>query len=293
MAALLVVLACIILLLAARLLRTEAQLRALGRQLEELPPGSNAELTSSVRTRGMLALCRAVNGVLRRARQAGAEVKRGEEELKYAIAGVSHDIRTPLTGAAGYLQLAQNTEDPARRADYLAIIKSRLDDLEQLLDELFLYTRLSAGEVALDCAPVETYPPLCDSLAGFFEQFSTQGTQPQISFPEETLRVLGTPEALRRVFRNLTANALRHGCGGLQVTQRGADISFANRVPDPAALEPDHLFERFYRADGARGGTGAGLGLAIVRQLMQRMGGTADARLDGDVLTITVHFKTS
>ena len=49
--------------------------------------------------------------------------------------------------------------------------------------------------------------------------------------------------------------------------------------------------QRFYRADGARAGTGAGLGLAIVRELMQRMGGTAGARLDGDVLTITLHFR--
>lgn len=291
MAVLLVGLACIVLLLAAQLLRTEAQLRALAKQLEELPPGSNAELTSSVRTRGMLALCRAVNGTLRAARQAGAEVKRGEEELKYTIASVSHDIRTPLTGAAGYLQLAQDTEDPAKRAAYLAVIRGRLRDLEQLLDELFLYTRLSAGEVALECVPVEVYPALCDSLAGFFELFSAQGTQPQLDFPQEALRVLATPEALRRVLRNLTANALRHGCGGVQVTQRGADISFVNRVPDPAAIEPDHLFDRFYRADGARAGTGAGLGLAIVRELMQRMGGTAGARLDGDVLTITLHFR--
>ena len=276
--------------LAVQLVRQDLQLRDMAKRLEDLPPDSNAELTSSVRTKPFLSLCRAINRRLAAAREGREAAQRQERELKYTIASVSHDIRTPLTGAAGYLQLAQTAEDAAKRAAYLAVIQERLRDLEQLLDELFLYTRLSSAEVALDCTAVEAYPALCESLAGFFEVFQAQGTEPQIDFPQEGLRVLATPEALRRIFRNLTANALHHGCGGLTVTQRAHCITFSNRVPDPASLRPEHLFDRFYRADKARHGTGAGLGLAIVRQLMEKLGGTAQAAVEGDRLTITLTF---
>lgn len=285
-----VLLACACALLVIRQLRWRLQLLALARQLQELPPDSNAELACSVRAKPFLALCRAVNGTLRASRDTQGQVQRREQELKYTIASVSHDIRTPLTGAAGYLQLAQTTADAEKRAAYLVIIQDRLHDLEQLLDELFLYTRLSSAEIELECTAVEAYPALCESLAGFFEIFQAQGTEPQIDFPQESLRVRASPEALRRIFRNLTANALHHGCGGLAVTQRENRITFSNRVPDPAALRPEHLFDRFYRADKARHGAGAGLGLAIVRQLMEKLGGTAQAVLEGDRLVITLTF---
>lgn len=276
--------------LAVQLVRQNLQLRDMAQQLKDLPPDSNAELTSSVRTKPFLSLCRAINRRLQAAREGRDAAQKQERELKYTIASVSHDIRTPLTGAAGYLQLAQTTGDAEKRASYLAIIRDRLHDLEQLLDELFLYTRLSSAEVELTVAPVEAYPALCESLAGFFEVFQAQGAEPQIDFPQEDLRVQASPEALRRIFRNLTANALHHGCGGVTVTQREHRIAFSNRVPDPAALHPEHLFDRFYRADKARHGTGAGLGLAIVRQLMEKLGGTAQAALEGDLLTITLTF---
>lgn len=278
------------LVLAFRLARWRAELLRLARQLSELPEESNQELHCSVRTKPFLALCSALDDQLWAARQNVADTRRAQRELQYAIASVSHDIRTPLTGAAGYLQLAQSCPSEAKRAEYLAVVRGRLHDLEGLLDELFLYTRLTGESAPLACAPTEVYPALCDALAGFFEKFQAKGTQPVLDFPQEALRVQASPEALRRVFRNLVANALQHGCGDLTVVQRGCRLRFENRVPDPSALQPEHLFDRFYRADSARRGPGAGLGLAIVQQLMEKMGGTAAAQLEGGRLCITLEF---
>lgn len=266
------------------------ELRRLTAQLERLEPGSNAELTSSLRTPGFLGLCRAVNTKLRQAREGKARTERAERELKYAIASVSHDIRTPLTGAGGYLQLLQTTEDAAQRANYLDIVRRRLGDLESMLDELFLYTQLTGGEQPLACGPVQAYPALCEALAGFYRQFSDQDRQPKLDFEQMEQTVEANPEALRRVFRNLVSNALRHGLGDVEISQRGKTILFANRVPDPAALQPARLFDRFYRADTARGEAHAGLGLSIVGQLMEKMGGAARACLQGDRLEIELEF---
>ena len=81
-------------------------------------------------------LCRAVNARLESGRKLRQETLRGEQELKYTKACISHDIRTPLAGALGYLQLLE--AEPDRREEYLAIVKRRLGELEGLLDELFL-----------------------------------------------------------------------------------------------------------------------------------------------------------
>ena len=151
MVILVLVLAAAVLALAFQLARWRAELLRLARQLTDLPENSNQELHCSVRAKPFLALCSALEDHLWAARQSAADARRAQRELQYAIAAVSHDIRTPLTGAAGYLQLAQACPDPKKRGEYLGVVRGRLHDLEGLLDELFLYTRLAGGELPLSC----------------------------------------------------------------------------------------------------------------------------------------------
>lgn len=293
MAVLAIVFGCAALALLVQLARCRAELGRLARQLEQLPPDSNGELSCSVRSKPFLSLCAAVNRWLQAGRCAAENGRNAERELKYTIASVSHDIRTPLTGAGGYLQLLETTDDPQKRAEYLGVVRRRLQDLEGLLDELFLYTRLSGGEYVPDCVPVQLYPALCEALAGFFEAFTAKGVEPQLRFENEAVWVKADAGAVRRIFRNLAGNALRYGCGEVLVEQAGAEVRFSNRVSAPGELHPEHLFDRFYRADKARSATSAGLGLAIVRQLMEKMGGSAAARLEGDRLVILLCFAQS
>mgnify|MGYP000234878430 CR=1 FL=1 len=96
---------------------------------------------------------------------------------------------------------------------------------------------------------------------------------------------------LARIFRNLTANALRHGAAAPVIEQRGGRVTFENRVDDPDAIDVDRLFERFYQGGGARSSAGAGLGLAIVSQLAAALGATVAASLEGDVLRVTVELQ--
>lgn len=268
-----------------------AQCAAWARQLEELPPDSNAELSASVQSPDSLRLCRAINARLRQSRDQAVEAQRARRELQYTMAAVSHDIRTPLTGAAGYLELLRQTDDPARRAEYLGTVQRRLQDLQQLLDELFLYTRLTADPRPAQCRPTALYPAVCDALAALYPQLEQAGVAPRLDFPRQGARVLADPEALARVLRNLILNAARHGSGTLEITQTAGALHLTNRVPDPAKLQVEHLFDRFWRADAARSGGGAGLGLSIVRQLTEAMGGTVDAVLDGDRLTILLRLR--
>ena len=102
--------------------------------------------------------------------------------------------------------------------------------------------------------------------------------------------VWASPEALGRIYRNLVVNALRHGGGGLTVSAKDGDVCFSNPLGSGPRPDPDHLFDRFYQSSPARGKGGAGLGLSIVRELMEQMGGRVSAQIVGDTLQILLVF---
>ena len=274
-----------------RLWAYRAQLLEMARVLEETPPESNLRLT--VRTFGMAPrrLCRAVNQRLEEGRQLRLETQKREQELKYTMTCISHDIRTPLAGAMGYLQLLE--EDPERQTEYLDIVRERLEKLEELLEELFLYTRLQGGSLPLKCETTAALPPLWDALAEFYPQLEAAGVEPKLRFDREDMTVWASPEALGRVYRNLIANALRHGGGGLTISGQDQTICFSNELPPGPRPDPERLFDRFYQSSPDRAAGGAGLGLSIVRELMERMGGQVSAQIMGNELQISLRLSAS
>ena len=271
-----------------RLCSYRAQMLEMARTLEETPLQSNLRLTVGMTGAAPRRLCQTVNRRLEEARQLRLEIQRREQELKYTMACISHDIRTPLAGAMGYLQLLEG--EPERQREYLGIVQKRLKELEGLLDELFLYTRLLSEPLPLECQETAALPPLWDVLAEFYPQLEAAGVEPELRFDREDRRVWASAEALGRVYRNLIANALRHGGGGLAVSGGDGEILFSNALRPGPRPDPDHLFDRFYQSSPARETGGAGLGLSIVRELMERMGGQASARITGDTLEIKLCF---
>ncbi|MCI8971332.1 MAG: HAMP domain-containing histidine kinase [Oscillibacter sp.] len=272
-----------------RLWSYRAQLLEMARILEETPAESNLRLTVRMSGPAPRRLCRAVNRRLEEGRRLRLETQRREQELKYTMACISHDIRTPLAGAMGYLQLLEG--EPDRQGEYLDIIKKRLGDLEELLEELFLYTRIQGGSLPLECGELAALPPLWDALAEFYPRLEAAGVEPDLRFEREDMKIWASPEALGRVYRNLIANALRHGGGGLTVSGRNGEICFSNRLPPGPRPDPEHLFDRFYQSSPARMKGGAGLGLSIVRELMERMDGRASAQIRGGTLEIRLVFS--
>ncbi len=272
-----------------RLWAYRAQMLEMARVLEETPAESNLRLTVGMSGTAPRRLCQAVNRRLEEGRQLRLETQKREQELKYTMACISHDIRTPLAGAMGYLQLLEG--EPERQTEYLSIIQRRLEELEELLEELFLYTRLQSGSLPLECGAIAALPPLWDALAEFYPQFEAAGAAPELRFDREDMKILANPEALGRVYRNLIANALRHGAGGLTVSGRDGELCFSNQLPCGPRPDPEHLFDRFYQGGPARGSGGAGLGLSIVGELMERMEGRASAEIDNGTLSIKLLFR--
>ncbi len=276
--------------MAFSLIRNQTELRSFCRQLDEISEGSHMELTANCRQRQLLALCRKLNHILRGKDRNHLQYEKAETLLKQNITSLAHDIRTPLTGALGYVQLAQECGDSGKKAHYLQSAEKRLVQLEDMLEEMFLYTKLAAGDFHLSEEKIQLLPLLGDCMLSMYAEFEALGVSPEISFEAESCYVRADEEALRRVFLNLIQNALLHGSGGISVRQSGNSLVFENPIPEGTHPDTEQLFDRFYKSSPARGKGSSGLGLFIVRELMRKMGGDAKADLGQDQLQITLHF---
>lgn len=283
--------ACVLCLgMAFAYIRNQKELQSLCRQLEELAAGSHMELTVGCRQRHLLALCRMLNHILQDRDRNHLQYEKAETLLKQNITSLAHDIRTPLTGAFGYLQLAQECEEPDRAARYLKAAEKRLAQLENMLEEMFLFTKLTSGDFQLSAEKVQLLPLLGDCMLSMYAEFESLGVSPEVSFESEGCSVRADEEALRRVFLNLIQNALIHGNGGISVRQSGNRLVFENPVPEGTRPDTEQLFDRFYKSSPARGKGSSGLGLFIVRELMRKMGGDAEAESGPNLLRIILYF---
>lgn len=267
----------------------EHELRRMARFLRNREQTSNQRMTVHAPGRGLTQLARAVNGELDSRQAERVQSAKRQDEFQRNLASLSHDIRTPLTGAKGFMQLAQDEMSPSCDATrYLASATARLDDMNVLLNQLFAYTRATDPDATLALHRTSVMPLLADALVDHYPAFEKRGWEPLLDFQDEALAAQADDEALARIFDNLVENALRYGTTPLSITQRDREITFSNLVEDGAAIDPARLFERFYRADAARKTRGTGLGLAVAAELAEAMEMKLEASVEGDVFAITL-----
>lgn len=235
-----------------------------------------------------------INEVLAQTKELNRETLRGEERFKETITNISHDIRTPLTSLDGYFQLLQETEDEEERARYVAIIKERISGLKEMLEELFTYTKLQNKSYELPIETVDFGKCVYETVFSFYDEFKNREIEPEVEFTEEACPVQGNKEAFRRVLQNILKNALEHGKNrfALRLEKGNENVSFVceNEVECPEEINAEQVFERFYKADSARTQTSTGLGLSIAKSFTEKMGGTIEASLEGQVFRITVEY---
>ena len=240
-------------------------------------------------------LVRVLNRVLENERNRREQLLRENRSYRESIISISHDIRTPLTSAKGYLQMLGHTQIPeAKKAEYAAIVLRRMDDLTGMLDQLFLYARLEAGEASLMPEELNAASLFADIIALFYEDFVRKGFEPEIQLPSKPCLILADRQAFTRIIENLLRNALLHGTGDcrlcLQQTGQAARIRISNQTGSILAEDIPHIFDRFYTTDTSGSRKMTGLGLAIVKKLAEQMDGSACASLQDGIFAIEVRI---
>lgn len=282
----------------------ERELRRMARFLGRSDRTANERVEVGFSTPGISLVAAAVNRGMEERSDERAAVGEQRRAFQHGLAALSHDIRTPLSGAQGYLQLHDRSSDSVERARCLRGAASCLADMRALTDALLDYAKVSSQDGPLELSPVAVMPALASVLADAYPRFAERGWEPAILFADEGVRVMADEGSLERVLSNLVANALQHGASAPVISQGflpapdGGDarivvVSVSNEVGDAGSIDVDRLFERFYQSDGARSGAGSGLGLAIVARLCERMGGSAAAGVEGGRLSISARLPAA
>lgn len=243
-------------------------------------------------------LFQSVNELLELRQWEGVAYRQKEQDLRRQIANVSHDLRTPLTSILGYLQLLGQAELPEeKRREYLTVVESRARTLQALITAFYDLSRVEGGEWKLEREQVDLSRELGDQLAASYEQLEEAGIQVMVDIEPDLPPVWGDRNAVIRVLSNLLTNALKHGSDHLKVSvwrEDGRVVSeFSNAAPHMTQEDVRHVFERFYTADRMRTGQNTGLGMAIVKALLEQMGHEASADLQNGEFSVTVRWKTA
>lgn len=241
-------------------------------------------------TRAARALAQEANGLIDEADAARLEAAEERRELQRNLATFSHDVRTPLAGAQGYLQLYAVAESDEERSECVAAAIERLGVMRVLVDQLFEYAKAVSDDRELAREPVDVADVLGECLAELYPSFVERGWAPEVA-ADEAVEVLADREALTRIVENVLGNCLRHGSGAPRIELRGENgfaLSISNEAEGLETLDASRLFERFYRGDAARSTGGSGLGLAIAADLARAMGMSLEATVPDGRFTVTL-----
>ena len=229
-------------------------------------------------------VCGAFNEMAARLKESVERTRRDEESRKELLAGISHDLRSPLTSIRAYveglLDGVAKTEEAKQR--YLRTIHTKAEDIDRLVSQLFLYSKLD-----LEGAPMEIRPIRLDEfVSSFVEEAAPDSRIHGLEITAAQLApvtVSADPEQLRRVLSNILENSIKYKdkeTGRLCITlEENGRLVLADDGPGVPEEALPKLFDVFYRSDPARKNPagGSGLGLAIAAKAVQGMGGTIRA----------------
>ena len=236
-------------------------------------------------------------------------LRRVEEMRADFIANASHELRTPLAALSGFIDTLKGPakDDAAARALFLDIMQGQADRMARLIDDLLSLSRIELAAHLRPDQEIDLVAIVRQVIDGLQTLARDRGVAVEVAAPASALRVLGDRDELLRVFENLLENALKYAASGKRVEvalalgsavdgKREARVAVRDYGPGIAPEHLPRLTERFYRVDVAesRAQGGTGLGLALVKHILNRHGGrlSVDSTL-GRGATFTVHLPVA
>lgn len=271
----------------------------------------NAPVSVDYFSKEITDLANALNAYTDKAKKYNLDLVKEQQRLKNVMAGISHDFRTPLTAARGYLQLldkkgAIGTDE----RKYYNIIIEKMDYLAMLSDAFFSVSKIETGGEDIELHRVNITNLLTETLLGQYPWIEENGIRLTADIPEQDIYVMSNEDCLMRIFNNIFSNARKYAETSLSISLKQAApedknntsdknnkynknnyiLTFENDMELRDEIDSGRVLEAFYRGS-SRTSEGSGLGLYIVDQLATRMNYKVEVEINKNIFKIILIFS--
>ncbi|MCH3963320.1 MAG: HAMP domain-containing histidine kinase [Clostridium sp.] len=263
-------------------------------EMDKLTEESDEEITLSPELDFMENKLNQIKSNLEKQKKAALDAEQRKNDL---VVYLAHDIKTPLTSVIGYLSLLDEAPDmpPEQKAKYVGITLEKAYRLEQLIDEFFEITRFNLQTIVLNKEKINLLFMLQQMADEFYPMLTPQGKQVSVNVPDNLI-LWGDADKLARVFNNILKNAIAysHENSVIDISAGQQDknivITFTNKGNPIPREKLGTIFEKFFRLDTSRSTNtgGAGLGLAIAKEIVNAHGGNISVQSDTEKTVFTV-----
>ncbi|OUN30752.1 two-component sensor histidine kinase [Blautia sp. An81] len=229
-------------------------------------------------------------------------LKREAQRKNDLITYLAHDLKTPLTSVLGYLHLLDEAPDmpTAQKAKYTHIALEKAERLEDLIEEFFEITQYNFQNIYLEKENLDLSYMLMQMTEEFYPILSAHGNEIKLE-TEENLHIDADPDRMARVFNNILKNAVAYSYPDTPIKVQAFQkkervlISFENQGKNIPKEKLDMIFEKFFRLDSSRRSNtgGAGLGLAIAKEIVELHGGSISAKSENERVIFTVELPVN
>lgn len=234
-------------------------------------------------------ICKIIEAIIDSKNTMGQKYNASIENQNLMITNISHDFRTPLTSIMGYIDVYEKTRDEK----YLEIIKKKAEELKELIDGFYDFSRLVSKSYKIDKRVFNLDDFIKEEIVNYYDYYIAKGQMIDVSL--DRVRCFQDEKNLKIVVDNLISNMMKYSEGEDKIELKLKDGYFELKFSNLAQIETDdnieRVFERNYTIDKSKNDASSGLGLNIVENLCELMGLNASVDYKDDVFSISITGK--
>lgn len=234
-------------------------------------------------------ICKIIEDIIDSKNTMGQKYNASIENQNLMITNISHDFRTPLTSIMGYIDVYEKTMDEK----YLEIIKKKAEELKELIDGFYDFSRLVSKSYKIDKRVFNLDDFIKEEIVNYYDYYIAKGQMIDVEL--DRVRCFQDEKNLKIVVDNLISNMMKYSEGGDKIELKRKDGYFELKFSNLAQIETDdnidRVFERNYTIDKSKNDASSGLGLNIVENLCELMGLEASVSYTDDIFAITIKGK--
>ncbi|MEK0153278.1 HAMP domain-containing sensor histidine kinase [Tetragenococcus halophilus] len=256
--------------------------------------GTNELLKIQSQSKNKVAFVTALNQLLRRYKKEQQYYAKREKDLRKEMTNISHDLRTPLTSIKGFTELLQSKRfSPNEEQEYLDIIYKKVALLTKLTESFYVISQVESDDYPIQTEKLDLNQLVIDLMMSFFDEFNKASLT--VSIDETNLPEISVDlKATSRIFTNLIQNAVRYAKNYFRITfaedERFVILTFANDVYDFDETQLTAIFKRSFSMDTSRSKGETGLGLYIVKKLVEKQQGKVKAAVNDNEFSLSLYF---